>query len=257
VNPSVLELLPDPDILLEMEPQDIAGYILAYFNMPRENPSPKQYLSCFRFGNTLFSDARDIPPLYHGLQRQQQEAILEALMDAWAWLEREGLLVEKPSNPPVECFVLRRGRGVLNAEDLNTLRHTDLLPRKFLHPRLASKIWAPYLRGDYDVVVFQAFKEVEVAVRKAGKFPATELGVELMRKAFNPEQGPLRDGNQPTAERDALSNLFAGAIVAYKSPQSHRHVVTTAEEAVELVLLANHLLRIVGSRPVEPQAETL
>jgi uncharacterized protein (TIGR02391 family) len=170
-------------------------------------------------------------------------------MEAWWWLEREGLIVEKPSHPPGECFV-RRGRHVLNAEDLKSLRHANLLPRKFLHPHLASKIWGPYLRGDYDVTVFQAFKEVEVAVRQAGKFPATELGVPLMRKAFDPDRGPLTDGEQPLAEREALAHLFAGAIGAYKNPQSHRHVVTTAEEAIELVLLANHLLRIVDSRAV-------
>ena len=174
-------------------------------------------------------------------------------MEAWWWLEREGLLVENPLVNQGVFFVSRRGRSLQTAEDLKALRHADLLPRKFLHPHLAPKVWGPYLRGDYDIAVFQAFKEVEVAVRHAGNFPATELGTDLMRKAFDARQGPLSDQNQPKAEREALAHLFAGAIGSYKNPHhSHRNVSITAEEAVELILLANHLLRIVDSRVGKP-----
>jgi Protein of unknown function (Hypoth_ymh) len=48
-------------------------------------------------------------------------------------------------------------------------------------------------RGEYDTAVFQAFREVEVAVRSAGKFPAEQFGKELMRKAFKPA-----DAKNPT-----------------------------------------------------------
>jgi len=43
-----------------------------------------------------------------------------------------------------------------------------------------------FLRGDYDVAIFQAFKEVEVAVRTRGGFSATDIGTDLMRRAFAP-----------------------------------------------------------------------
>ena len=70
MRPSVLDLLPEPDILSDLEPEEVAGYLIAYFNMPRENPSPKQYLNRNRFASSLFYNESDIPPLYRGLTQQ-------------------------------------------------------------------------------------------------------------------------------------------------------------------------------------------
>jgi hypothetical protein len=70
-----------------------------------------------------------------------------------------------------------------------------------------------------------------------------------VRKAFDKTSGPLSDQQQPEAEREALSHLFAGAIGSYKNPHSHRTVtVNEATEAQEMVILASYLLRIIDSR---------
>ena len=90
---------------------------------------------------------------------------------------------------------------------------------------------------------------MEEAVRKAGGYGDTEIGVELMRKAFNPNGGPLAEMNQEKGEREALSHMFAGAIGSYKNPHSHRTVnLTDARAAQEMVVHASHLLRIVVDR---------
>jgi uncharacterized protein (TIGR02391 family) len=135
---------------------------------------------------------------------------------------------------------------------LEAYRKANLLPKELLHPVIAQKVYAAFLRGEYDTSVFQAFREVEIAVRAAGGFAPTDVGVALMRKAFDSANGPLADQGSPQAERDALAHLFAGAIGRYKNPTSHRTVPLDAPETIELLFLASHLLKIVDSRSLTP-----
>jgi hypothetical protein len=70
-----------------------------------------------------------------------------------------------------------------------------------------------------------------------------------MRRAFDVDNGPLTDRAAEPAERQAIGDLFAGAIGSYKNPHSHRNVpVVDPTEAAEIVMLANQLLRIVDAR---------
>jgi uncharacterized protein (TIGR02391 family) len=110
-------------------------------------------------------------------------------------------------------------------------------------------VWALYHRGKYDTAVFEAMKAVEVAVREVAKLAPQDIGTALIRKAFATDDGPLTDITAERAEREARAHLFAGAIGSYKNPQSHRQVaLSDPDEAADIVMLANHLLRIVDSR---------
>jgi uncharacterized protein (TIGR02391 family) len=224
------DVLPDPDALLALEPEELAGYVLEYLNAL---PPDSSELNRHNF---------HLPHTVQGYPQGRQKEILGALMEAWVWLEREGLLI--PTQDQWRA-ISRRGRRLTTRSDVETFRKTNMLPLSLLHPSIATKVWAEFLRGDYDTAVFQAFKEVEVAVRSRGGFADTDLGTDLMRKAFHPETGRLTDGEAVAGERQARSDLFAGAIGSYKNPSSHRAVVMDSEEAVELIMLASHLLHVV------------
>ncbi len=75
-----------------------------------------------------------------------------------------------------------------------------------------------------------------------------------MRRAFHVDNGPLTDQNRPKTERIATEHLFVGAIGLYKNPHSHRNVSVTAEEAVEIIMFASHVLRIVDARSSKSSA---
>ena len=104
----------------------------------------------------------------------------------------------------------------------------------------------PFATGDYETAWFSAMKEVEVAVRKAGDFDNSLIGVDLMKNAFSAQGGPLADTGAHRGEQVATMDLFAGAIGAFKNPTSHRTVsFTDPVEAAEIIQLADLLLRIV------------
>ena len=233
---TIYELMPDHKVLLSLEPEELAGIVLEYLHTLDENELYPQPL-------TEDYTVEKYPSKY-------QEDIKQALREAWVWLESEGLIARK--RPATYdgglIFITRKGKRVQNAEDLKSYRKANLLPKKLLHPVIAQKVYHLFLRGDYDTGIFQAYKEVEIAVRNAGSYTAAEYGVDLMRKAFHTDNGPLTDQNQTKPEREATAHLFAGAIGLYKNPHSHRNVPVTVEETVQIIMLASHLLEIIDSR---------
>lgn len=241
---SISSLVPNVVDLLNLEVEELAGVLLLHLIGYEDTVKNQGGINYHNFFNVR--DRQDY--------ESRQPEVNQALMEALAWLRSAGLLVENASLTGGFFFVSRRGKLITSLDDFASYRKAGLLPKGQLHPLIASKVYPAFMRGEYDTAVFQAFREVEVAVRTAGKFSPNDIGKDLMRSAFKPAMkkdqsatnpGPLTDTQLPVAEQQAMADLFAGAIGLYKNPPSHRYIPTTPEDAAEVIVFASQLLRIV------------
>jgi uncharacterized protein (TIGR02391 family) len=189
---------------------------------------------------------------------RDRKQLKDRISDAVAWIESRGL-VGRVGNQGGWGRLTKLGREIAaDGAALAKLFAAERLAGK-LDNALEAKVRLPINSGDYETACFTAMKEVEVAVREAGRFRDSLIGVALMKQAFSRDDGPLTDMETEPGERVAMMELFAGAIGAFKNPSSHRAVdFADPVEAVEIVQLADLLLRIVRraeARNARPSAD--
>jgi uncharacterized protein (TIGR02391 family) len=239
------DLIPDVDVLYALEPDELGLRMLPTFAKWDE----RRMGSSLSLQSVLY-DVRgqghhpgEYPP-------QESTRVEEAIREAWAWLEGEALLIPDQKGPTADVRSLsRRARKLAAEPEARKVLAARRVPKDALHPVIREDVWALYHRGKFATAILEAMIAVEVAVRAAAGLTTKDVGVSLMRKAFDPKTGALADLGVDEAEREARSHLFAGAIGSYKNPHSHRNVaLDDPDEAAEVIMLANHLLRIVDSR---------
>lgn len=234
----------EPRALLQLEVEECAMLLLAYLNTLTDLRQTDDVHRA-NLPNRIING-----PQLPNVDREEQQAIAHVFMEAWTWLEAHCLIAADPRRGTSGnyFFVTRLGRQIRSADRFKELLHTRLLRPEMLRGELVANVWPVFLRGQYDTAVFQAFKEVEIAVRTKARLSNSDTGMPLMRKAFNPQGGPLADPNAPGGEQQALMELFAGAMGYFRNPVGHRVVISNPYEAVEMISLANHLLRILESK---------
>ncbi len=243
------DTIPDADVLVALELEELGLRILPVCAHWQANRNFTGHLTVQNFSNAAMQPPS---PVSMGAYPQNRSAEIQlALREAWAWLEGQGLLIRDPNfmEPNAVRMLSRKAEKLARDPNLRRVFMSRPLPKNLLNPRIRDDVWSLYHRGKYDTAVFEAMKAVEVAVRDAAGLAASDIGKDLMRKAFDVKSGVLRNPAAEPGERQARSDLFAGAMGSYKNPHSHRNVtLDDPDEAAEIVMLANHLLRIIDAR---------
>jgi|tagenome__1003787_1003787.scaffolds.fasta_scaffold20640174_2 uncharacterized protein (TIGR02391 family) len=173
-----------------------------------------------------------------------------AYNEAWESLAVRGLITQSAVSDYRDWWTVSRlgARVAREPNPIADLRSAALLDAD-LHPAIRDTVRSLYNQGQHELAAFEAMRQVEIRVRDLAGGSDRDIGTHLMRHAFNPETGSLSDPQQDKGERQATSDLFAGAIGTFKNPTSHRQVTyNDPTEAADVALLADLLLRILDRR---------
>ena len=144
-----------------------------------------------------------------------------------------------------EFHPTKKGFRFLEREFNRVIKEYVLMPETYVHPMIVKKSFPLLRNGQFESAVLQAFKTIETSIRKRISADPEDVGVKLIRKAYNPENGPLTDYDLPKAEREAFCNYIAGAFGYYKNPCSHRDVEMDFISAFDRIVVASNLLKVI------------
>jgi uncharacterized protein (TIGR02391 family) len=182
-----------------------------------------------------------------GKGRQERQDLKALVGDAWDWLVKEGYLTADPSQATSTWVVLTqkggklleqpRSKAIAFARAVTSLNHD-------LHPRLEQVgVGNVFRRGDLDHALRDAFRDVEHVARELSGLNIASP-VLLFEQAFAPPAGPLCDATQSRSEQLARQRFFMGAFGQYRNAPNHTYVSFDPAEAIEVVLLASLLMRL-------------
>jgi len=142
-------------------------------------------------------------------------------------------------------FPTKYGFRFLESEFHRVVKEYQILSETYVHPTTIKKSFYLLRNGEFESATSQAFKCIETIIRGKINADAEDVGVKLIRKAFNPDNGELADYDFPKAEKEAFANYIAGAFRYYKNPCSHRNVKLNFVSTFERVVVVCDLFKVI------------
>src|SRR5438093_5179371 len=96
MSPSIFSCIPNPEALLALEPEELAGYFMAYLHALPAHERRQIHPSNTVSTQALTTLSGNWPLEYKSKIQEYAPRISKALMEAWMWLAREGLLAHDP-----------------------------------------------------------------------------------------------------------------------------------------------------------------
>jgi hypothetical protein len=176
--PQFNELIPTFEILQSMSVEDVGHALLKVAKSQVQNGTfwPDgliQVSSRIGYREIVFPEHK----------REVEQICGEALN----WLSVNSLIMPAPGLNGSNGYKMlsTKGEALADQTNLDSFRHAASFSKALLHPSIADRAWSMLNRGDYEAAELEAFRAVEEAVREVGKFKPTDIGVPMMRRAFD------------------------------------------------------------------------
>jgi hypothetical protein len=175
--------------------------------------------------------------------------------DAIAWLSSHDLIAElylrgSSSGPTIVPTAL--GYQVAAASDgvggaAHAIRALDLVP-----PALRVRVAPALVAGTYEDAITTAFRAVEVRMRERAGLSTNDFGSRLSRKFFQKVEATRLQRADRRGDLSDEERLFEGLLGLYRDRAVHEAPhVDSIEYALEVVIAAGHLLRIVEAAELD------
>lgn len=230
---------PDAARLLDLSAAQLDAVLLACIAARVNDPNPLANKFVYQ------DEISGLYPIGVAARHGQSQAIDLALMESWERLKSSNIIMQAPGQARDNMTLTARGQEIAGSGNMDEIMSRANLRREMLHPLLRTSVYDSFATGHYDTAVRDAFVIVEDRV-KVTSGNQNDIGVRLMRAAFNPNGGTrtLTDMSLPLPERERMADLFTGAIGTFKNPLSHRVVGNSdPEPVIEELMFASRLLR--------------
>lgn len=244
---------PDPVLALSLRIEDVAWFILkAVADAERVREWPRQG-SIETIMDEIIQGYPDIAnPSASHTARETKVNLEKMVCEGCQWLENEGLIARLGDNAWV--FITRKGWKYASEIEVKTYLLTRYLSVDILHPKI-RKIYADFADGDFDSAISKAFRQVELYARLLGALGCSVRGPDVFVKLFQKEKFPSLPEGYEEKNLDHLRMLFMSSRSLLRNPSEHEETEIPPEEAISIIMIANHCLQILDKFSAVSQQE--